>query len=78
MMSGWMIIATLPNGRTQSLPVSPEVMDALPDRLQDSLRVMAGVWTDKAAAVGVLGSIPRDLQSHFEVVPVTIIRGPAC
>ena len=72
MTLGWMIIATLPDGRTKALPTSPEVVDALPVELHATLPTLGGVWTEEVEATTAWGKIPEELRDRFEVVPVGI------
>lgn len=72
MMLGWMIIATLPDGRAVAMPTSPEVLDALPVHLHGTLPTLGGVWKEEGKAMAAWGKIPEELRGRFKVVPVAI------
>lgn len=72
MTLGWMIIATLPDGRTKALPSSPAALDMLPTYMHATLPTLGGVWDEEVEAWDLLGKIPTEMREHFRVVPVAV------
>lgn len=72
MTIGWMIVATMPNGRTKAMPLGPEALDVLPTYLHGTLPTLGGAWKLESEAKDAWGKIPNEMRGYFNVVPVSI------